>query len=575
MAKNVNIKLGANITDFESKMKRAQRGFKKTAANLKKIGKSMSLSLTAPLTAFAAASVKAFDTQAKAEAQLRTALGENEQAFKDVTAQARELQEITLFGDEETIAAASFLAQMGLQEDAIKRLIPLIQDMATAKGMSLSAAADLVAKSVGSSTNALSRYGIQIEGAVGSTERLDSAVNALSKQFKGQAEAAAKAGTGGLTQLKNSFGDLSEEIGRALMPMLNDLADKLKVIVKGMQDLTAEQIEAKVKIGLFAAAIGPALLALGSFFTGISKLKKIFISLARNVIIPVVVGALSVLIGALSVAIATFGGAAVAGVGLLITAFTSLAHTLFTATDEQVKFNAAQEDAIVLTEKQANAIDNTLIPFIHGTAEATKETTKVVDELADAFKLLNERISEPSIALIEMDVEEVNEEVEDLNKLLEEAADNLSDVGGKMSELGAFATGVFDRIVDRVLQFRGSFIDVLEEIGIMIGKMILKMAIMAALISVISGGAVAGGFSFVEAFNMQLGIDGKASGGNVVAGQPYIVGEKGPELFMSGQSGTIIPNNNLGGASIPDVKISGEDLIIVFDRAKRHRNALG
>ena len=100
---------------------------------------------------------------------------------------------------------------------------------------------------------------------------------------------------------------------------------------------------------------------------------------------------------------------------------------------------------------------------------------------------------------------------------------------------------------------------------------------MAALISVISGGGGAGrlGFSFAEAFNMQLGIGGRASGGNVIAGQPYIVGERGPEMFMPGQSGTIIPNNNLGSVSIPDVKISGEDLIIVFDRAKRHRNALG
>ena len=81
--------------------------------------------------------------------------------------------------------------------------------------------------------------------------------------------------------------------------------------------------------------------------------------------------------------------------------------------------------------------------------------------------------------------------------------------------------------------------------------------------------------TFAEAFNMQLGIGGRASGGNVIAGQPYIVGERGPEMFMPGQSGTIIPNNNLGSVSIPDVKISGEDLIIVFDRAKRHRNALG
>lgn len=37
----------------------------------------------------------------------------------------------------------------------------------------------------------------------------------------------------------------------------------------------------------------------------------------------------------------------------------------------------------------------------------------------------------------------------------------------------------------------------------------------------------------------------KAKGGPVSAGQPYIVGEKGPELFVPGATGTIIPNNNL------------------------------
>jgi len=40
----------------------------------------------------------------------------------------------------------------------------------------------------------------------------------------------------------------------------------------------------------------------------------------------------------------------------------------------------------------------------------------------------------------------------------------------------------------------------------------------------------------------------KAKGGPVSSGQPYIVGEKGPELFMPGASGTIIPNNNLQGS---------------------------
>ena len=42
---------------------------------------------------------------------------------------------------------------------------------------------------------------------------------------------------------------------------------------------------------------------------------------------------------------------------------------------------------------------------------------------------------------------------------------------------------------------------------------------------------------------------GKAAGGPVMGGTPYIVGEKGPELFMPGRSGTIIPNDALGGGT--------------------------
>ena len=52
-----------------------------------------------------------------------------------------------------------------------------------------------------------------------------------------------------------------------------------------------------------------------------------------------------------------------------------------------------------------------------------------------------------------------------------------------------------------------------------------------------------------------------------------MVGEEGPELFNPGStSGTIIPNHALGGGSvIPDVRISGDDLLIVFDRANRRK----
>jgi hypothetical protein len=46
------------------------------------------------------------------------------------------------------------------------------------------------------------------------------------------------------------------------------------------------------------------------------------------------------------------------------------------------------------------------------------------------------------------------------------------------------------------------------------------------------------------------GIIGKAGGGPVWGGTPYVVGEKGPELFMPNQSGKIIPNDKLGGSNV-------------------------
>lgn len=45
----------------------------------------------------------------------------------------------------------------------------------------------------------------------------------------------------------------------------------------------------------------------------------------------------------------------------------------------------------------------------------------------------------------------------------------------------------------------------------------------------------------------------KATGGPVSAGSPYMVGERGPELFMPSGSGTIIPNNQMGMGSTTNV----------------------
>jgi len=116
------------------------------------------------------------------------------------------------------------------------------------------------------------------------------------------------------------------------------------------------------------------------------------------------------------------------------------------------------------------------------------------------------------------------------------------------------------------------FVDLLKQIG----KMIVKALILAAIFAMIPGmGGL--GASQVTGFKDILGslMGGAfADGGRPPVGKMSLVGEKGPELFVPGSSGTIVPNHALGGggAVIPDVRISGNDLLIVFDRAERRKN---
>tara|TARA_R110002020_G_scaffold116877_1_gene267538 strand:- start:1059 stop:2423 length:1365 start_codon:yes stop_codon:yes gene_type:complete len=49
-------------------------------------------------------------------------------------------------------------------------------------------------------------------------------------------------------------------------------------------------------------------------------------------------------------------------------------------------------------------------------------------------------------------------------------------------------------------------------------------------------------------------VTGRADGGPVMAGRPYMVGERGPELFMPNASGTIIPN---GAGNTINVHVNG------------------
>lgn len=72
---------------------------------------------------------------------------------------------------------------------------------------------------------------------------------------------------------------------------------------------------------------------------------------------------------------------------------------------------------------------------------------------------------------------------------------------------------------------------------------------------------------------------GRAAGGPVAAGSAYVVGEKGPELFVPGQSGRIIPNGTMSaaGGSVNHVHVylDGKEVFSSVQKTSTRKTARG
>ena len=69
----------------------------------------------------------------------------------------------------------------------------------------------------------------------------------------------------------------------------------------------------------------------------------------------------------------------------------------------------------------------------------------------------------------------------------------------------------------------------------------------------------------------------RANGGSVMAGQSYVVGEKGPELFTPARSGSIAPNGAMGGPMnvVVNVDANGSNVQGSADQANQLGKAIG
>ena len=465
--KTLSVKLSLNDKQFMSGLRKASSTMKKFGRNLKRTGQNLTRNLTLPILAFGAASVKAFDDQVKAETKLRTALGGNAEAYSKLVNQAKELQKVTLFGDEATIEAQSFLAQLGLNEKAILKLTPLIQDFAAAQGIKLTDAAKLVAKSVGSSTNALSRYGIAISGAVGSQDRLESAVNALSTAFGGQAEAIAKEGLGPLTQLKNQLGDVAEEFGKIVLENIEPFKNSLQGLADRLSNLTDTQKKNIVEFSKYALIIGPLIFILGQLAISIGAIAN-SIRLLSAALVRSPIGAFLTILSLATAALVAFG--------LESKEFNSSQEDMKKSTEDTNKELSTQEKLVTELNEATKTSAEKDLDKINAAKESIKtleNENKNLQNLIDTHKLSN-KIDKDYIKSIEKTIEANDNQIKSLEDSIKGFKDYKNEVRSlTFKELLALETrvnNIADAIADANLADASKTFGVLTDIDLDIGE---------------------------------------------------------------------------------------------------------
>ena len=186
----------------------------------------------------------------KLNAQLVISGSYTRQASQEMQKYASSLQKVTRFGDETIIGQLAFAKAMGASNDQAIRILGAATDMAEALNIDLNSAVRNVTKTLGGMKGELGE--LIPEMAALTREQLlnGAAIDIVAGKFKGSAAAAAKTYSGRVKQIKNAYGDLTEEIG--ILITNSDLINEvLKHGVGFFEDLSKVIKENRVAIRAF------------------------------------------------------------------------------------------------------------------------------------------------------------------------------------------------------------------------------------------------------------------------------------------------------------------------------------
>lgn len=194
-----------------------------TAANdilsLKTAFKGVAVAAAAALAGFYAGSkfVDAANAQEDAINDLNAALKRSGDFSKKTSQElqnfASELQKTSKFGDEAVLGQLAFAQSMGATTAQSKTVLKASADLAAALNIDLNSATRNVAKTLGGFAGELGEVIPELKDLTQEQLRAGDAIDIIAAKYAGAARAQIDTFSGATTQLKNTFGDLTEEIG--------------------------------------------------------------------------------------------------------------------------------------------------------------------------------------------------------------------------------------------------------------------------------------------------------------------------------------------------------------------------
>ena len=617
--KTLSIKLSLNDKQFMTGLRKATSSMKKFGRNLQRTGQNLTRNLTLPIVAMGAASVKAFDTQQKAIAQVEAGLISTGNAAgftsKELQKMASDLQAKTLFGDEVILkdATAQLLTFTNIAGDQFARTQKAALNLATRLDGDLKSASIQLGKALNdpvANLSALSRSGIQFSKdqkevikSLAESGRLAEAqtiiLDELEKQYGGAAEAARLAGLGPFQALQMVLSDLSEEFGALIMENLEPFRAKVEQITKFLQNLTDEQRRTLVSFAGYAAVIGPALFIIGKLsiaVAGLLKNLRLFTLFMANNPFALFAVAVAGLVSIMGFAILDTEkfiktalkmgrvGKFIAKVVLgALAAISPKYAAYFAVLDDVSEELDEQEKNLKDSTKEVNANKDAVDKLTKSIANLNIETDKGKDiKVGKTFE-------EIEAALDALDLEEIGEEEEledlgfDTAKVVEKF-NNLKSITDEMNStftsFGNVLQGTFAQALQSSDGFFKSFVSGAKQA---MSALLAQLAATAALNALLGGTGLgsAMGFKDIGGFGgigkLLKGLPFFSNGGMVTGATLAMVGE-GPGTSISNPE-VIAPLDKLksmigvngGGAVQVFGTISGQDILLSSDRARNNR----